>query len=76
MTQDGRSFWAFPVETAGRQLPLLTVRGGQALRLRPGAPAGVLLKANARLSDERRGRIAVPALMNRLDRVREIAHVV
>jgi hypothetical protein len=46
---DGRSFLAFPVDTTGRQLPRLTVRCGQALRLRPGA--GVIPKANVRLSD-------------------------
>jgi hypothetical protein len=61
---DGRSFLAAPVETASRQLPRLpvtvtdsvsvsvsvSVRCGQALQLRPGAPAGVLLQASARLS--------------------------
>jgi hypothetical protein len=48
---DVRSFWAFPVETAGRQMSRLPVRCGLALQLRLGAPAGVLLKADARLRD-------------------------
>jgi hypothetical protein len=68
-------FLAFPVETAGRQLPRLTVRGGQALRLRPGAAAGFLLKANCSAQRWEGGRIAIAALMNSLDMVCEIAHV-
>jgi hypothetical protein len=44
MMLDGRSSLAFPVETAGRQLPRLPVRCGQGLQLRPG-----VLQANARL---------------------------
>jgi hypothetical protein len=73
---DGRSFLAFPVETAGRQLPRLTVRCGQPLRLRPGAPAGFLLKANGSAQRRDWGRMAITALMSNLDMVCEIAHVV
>jgi hypothetical protein len=36
---DSRTFWAFPLETAGRQWPRLSVRCGQALQLRPSAAA-------------------------------------
>jgi hypothetical protein len=76
MMLDCRSFFAFPVETAGQQLPRLTVRCGQALRLRPGAPAGFLLKANCSAQRWDGGRIAIAALMNNLDMVCEIARVV
>jgi hypothetical protein len=66
----------FPVETAGPQLPRLTVRCGQALRLRPGAPAVFLLEANCSAQPWDGGRIAIAELMNNLDMVCEIAHVV
>jgi hypothetical protein len=67
MMLDGRPLRAFLVETAGRQLPGLSVRRGQALQLRPGAP-WVLLQANARLlRSSRMGRpVAIAALMNDL----------
>jgi hypothetical protein len=63
---DGRSFWALPVETAGRQLPRLPVRCGEALQL---SRYWVLLQANAPRLRCYGGRIAVPALMNDLDMV-------
>jgi hypothetical protein len=47
---DGRSFWAFPLETAGRQLPRLPVRCGEAPQLRPVARPGFCPKlGNSRL---------------------------
>jgi hypothetical protein len=73
---EGPVLLGFPVETAGRQLPRLTVRYGQALRLRPGAPAGFLLKANCPAQPGDGCRIAMAELMINLDMVCEIAHVV
>jgi hypothetical protein len=76
MKLDGRSFGAFPVETAGRQLPRLPVRCGQALQLRPGAPAGFSSKPTLGSRYGMGRPVAIAASMISLDMVCEIAHVV
>jgi hypothetical protein len=67
MMLDGRPFRAFLVGTAGRQLPGLSVRRGQALQLRPGARAGFSSKRILGSCDRVGwGPLAIAAVLNDL----------